>query len=276
MTRVGSDVAVITQQGLLPISQALPFDPSADRSVALTARIQNAMAQAAQVATDNYGWQFISYPLQQLAVLNVPLVENENQVQFVMNALTGAWCQFIGWNANCFALFKDNLYFGDNSGKVQAAYQSGLDGFATIQANMQCAYNWFDEPGRLKRMTLIQPLMVSSGNVTPTLSVDEDFGISPVTAPISTGFSSSLWDFAIWDMSTWSGTMQVYSSWLSAEAYGHALAVHLTVNIGPGIGEVGLFDVGQFDKSEFDFGIIGPVTLQVNAFNVLLEMGGVV
>ena len=101
-TQIGSDVAIITQQGVVPLSQALPFDPSAERSVAITARIQNAMAQAAAQGLSLFGWQLITYAPEQVSILNVPQVENNTQVQYVMNTLTGAWCQFTGWNANCF------------------------------------------------------------------------------------------------------------------------------------------------------------------------------
>ena len=56
----------------------------------------------------------------------------------------------------------------------------------------------------------------------------------------------------------------------------HALAVHLTVNVGVGAGSIGLFDIGTFDNAQFDQGIKSAATLKVNAFNVLLEAGSVV
>jgi hypothetical protein len=280
ITRVGSDLGLITQQGIIPISTALPFDPSADRSVALTARIQNAMAQAGSMYNKNFGWQFLTYPSQQLAILNVPLSENTQQVQFVMNTLTGAWCQFTGWNANCFEIYNDNLYFGDNTGSVNQGYKGSLDLNKTIPADMQCAFNYFDDPGRLKRMTMVQPLMVSSGNITPTISVDEDFIIASQTAPVSIFVGGALWDVGIWDVSLWPAGSLINNPWLSTEALGHALAVHLSVNIATSgaLTNIGEFDVGTFDTAEFDIGQVAsvPLTLQVNAFNVILEMGGFV
>ena len=112
VTQIGSDVAIITIAGVLPISQLLPFDPSADRSVAITTRIQNAMAQATAAGLDNFGWEITTFPAETLLILNVPVSENVTQQQFVMNTLTGAWCQFVGWDSNCFAIFNDLLYWG--------------------------------------------------------------------------------------------------------------------------------------------------------------------
>jgi hypothetical protein len=277
MTKVGSDVAIITQQGVLPLSQALAFDPSADRSVAITARIQNTMAQYAMQASSNFGWQVISFPKQQLAVVNVPLTVNSQQVQLVMNALTGAWCEFSGWNANCFEIFGDDLYFGGNDGTVNLAYSGGLDLITPIAADMQCAFNYFDDPGRIKRMTMVQPLMVANGTITPTMSVDEDFVISTSIAPVSILAGTTVWDTAVWDASVWPATTTVVKPWLSVDAIGHALAIHMSVNVASSnfISTTSEFDAGQFDTAEFDQALsnLAP-QLQVNAFNAIIELGG--
>jgi len=276
--RVGSDVAIVTQDGVLPISQALPFDPSADRSVAITARIQNAMAAAALQSKNIFGWQLISYPDQQLAVLNVPLIENESQQQYVMNALTGGWCRFVGWNANCFEIFNENLYWGGNEGGINQGYTGSSDANETIIADMQCAFNWFDDPGRLKRMTMLQPLLTTSGVITPTLAVDTDFETSTAVAPVTTLVGGVLWDVAIWDVSLWSVVSITFKSWLTVAAIGRAMAVRMRVNVsGVDSGIAGVFDSGQFDEAVFDgqFTSTLPI-LQVNAFTAILESGGAI
>jgi hypothetical protein len=277
-TRVGSDVGLITLQGVLPLSSALPFDPSADRSVAITSRIQNQMSSWANSYSGNFGWQLISFPLQQLLFLNVPTATNSMAVQGVMNALTGAWCRFTGWNANCFEVFNNNLYWGDSKGNVNQGYIGTSDLFNTINADMQCAFNYFDDPGRVKRATMVQPLLTASGNITPFMGVDYDFITSTVAAPISTFSGGSLWDVAKWDVDKWpSGSVNIIS-WLSVEAIGHALAIRMKINFSGGITTMnGVFDLGTFDNATFDGGLSTQnPTLQINAFNLILEMGGYV
>lgn len=277
--RTGSDVQIITQMGVIPISQALPFDPSADRSVAITARIQNAMAAAALSASNNFGWQLISFPFQQLIILNVPYSENSNQQQFVMNALTGAWCQFVGWESNCYEIYNNNLYWGGNDGRVSRGYAGSADFFSPINADMQCAYNWLDEPGRVKRMTMVQPLLVLGGILIPTIGVDVDFLTSNDVAPVTTTLMGTvLWDFARWDISLWPAEITNFTSWLSVDAIGHAMAVRMRVNISPYGNNVGAeFDFANFDESVFagDLSTTLPV-LQVNAFNAIAETGGAI
>lgn len=278
-TKIGSDVGLITQQGVIPLSQALPFEPSASRSVSITARIQNAMAEASDNGMDLFGWQLISFAPETVAILNVPQVENNTQVQYVMNALTGAWCQFTGWNANCFEIYNNQLFFGGNLGQVMHAFSGSVDFTSPILADMQCAYNYFDEPGKLKRMTAIQPFITAGQTVSPFLAVDVDFVIQPQAAPVQILNGGALWDVAIWDTSVWFGSLVQTTSWYSAQALGHALAVHMSLNVANGIspGTQSLFDFSMFDEAEFDVGVdTTTITLQVNAFNALLEYGGFV
>lgn len=275
-TKIGSDVGLITQQGIIPLSQSLPFDPSAERSVAITARIQDAMAQATSQGMNLFGWQLITFAPQQLLMLNVPQVENTTQVQFVSNALTGAWCQFTGWNANCFEVYNNVLYFGGNKGDINQCFVGSSDFGNSILADMQCAYNYFDSPGRLKRMTMVQPFLTAAETITPFISVDADFMVQTQSVPVQIVNSGSLWDVALWDIATWFGSITQTTSWLSTEAMGHALAIHLTMNISTGIsGTPALFDFSFFDSAEFDVTANTSTTiLQVNAFNALIELGG--
>lgn len=274
---IGSDVSIITLQGVVPISQVLPFDPSADRSVAITARIQNAMAQATAAAQNNFGWQVITFPAQQLLIINVPFTENSSQQQYVMNTLTGAWCNFTGWNANNFVIYNDNLYWGGNAGQVNQGYVGSADFVSSIAGDMQCAFNWFDEPGRIKRMTMIQPLLNMGGTLTPSLAVDEDFNTSTATTTISSFGGGVQWDKAVWDTSLWPTQQITYKNWLSVQAIGHALAVHMRVNFTGVTSALGLFDSAQFDQSDFDEGLSPSLPiLQINAFNSILELGGAI
>lgn len=275
-TQIGSDLGIITLQGVLPLSQTLQLDTGAVRGAAITGRIQNAMLMAAQQYQTNFGWQMISYPAQGLLLLNVPQQTNVLQVQYVQNFLNGAWTQFQGWNANCFEIFNDQLFFGDNNGNVLNAYQGPADLTSPISADMQCAFNYFGAPGRIKRMTMIQPMLVTGGTITPTLGVDVDFGASTLTAPVSTFIATGgIFDTSLYDQSFYAQGPLAQSLWQSVQAEGHALAVRMKVNVLPSGGGVSsVFDSGVFDDIVFD-GYSGqqPSILQINAFNAVVEMG---
>jgi hypothetical protein len=277
--RVGSDLWMISLEGVIPVSQGLPFDPSSVRSVAITSRIQNAMLQAAAQYQNNFGWEMIAFPAQALALLNIPVAANAQQQQYVTNMMTGAWCQFTNWNFNTFAIFNDLLYAGDNSGSVVQAYTGAADLVSPINAFMACAFNYFGDPARVKQITMVQPLMVSSGSITPTIGIAVDFNPSAVLTPAVVNVTpvGALYDVALYDSGTYAAGNSSTAQWLSAQGEGHALSIEMAVNMQPpGPGGQSVFGMGVFDTAIFD-GFQGQtLTLQVNAFNVMLQKGLVV
>lgn len=288
-TKFGSDVCVITLEGVLPLSKALPVNTGGDRAIALTNKIQSAMLSAAQNAPNLFGWEVTLFPQQSLMLVNVPIAENSSQQQFVMNTIAtdGPWTLFTGWNANCFEIYNESLYFGDNTGSVNLAYTGGADLISPIYYDSKSAFNFFQDPGRLKVMSMIRPYIVSSGSTTPTLSVNVDFQDTSITASVSVlQPSGGVWDTAIWDGSSWSGGLSTNISWLSVGAIGTTFAIRITVNLtqsdSSSASLTSLFDLGLFDSVVFDGN--GSITssgrdipvLQLNAFEVLLENGGTV
>lgn len=272
---LGADLAYISLQGVIPVSQAFPVDTAAVGSIALTKRIQNAMLNSARMGQFLFGWQMIHYPAQGLAFLNVPVEQGVTQVQYVQNMLTGAWFRITGWNANCWEIFNDDLYFGDNDGNVNLAWSGPADLVSAINADMQCAFNYFENPGRLKNMTMLLAQMISSGDLIPGIGVDVDFGNNTAVAPaISITPSGAQWDVGDWDVDSWSAGLVTLTNWQAVEGQGLALAVRMKVNLlETGAGGDSVFDTGVFDTAVFDgFGADIP-TLQVNAFTGLVRLG---
>jgi hypothetical protein len=277
--RVGSDLWLISLEGVIPVSQGLPFDPAAVRSVAITTRIQNAMLKAAASYQDNFGWEMLTYPAESLAFLNVPTQANVQQQQFVTNMMTGAWFNITGWNFNTFVIFNDKLYAGDNAGGVHHAFQGVADLVSPIVATMECAFNYFEQPSRLKRITMAQPMMVTSGQITPSIAIATDFNPAGIAAPAIASLTQDAaeWDSALWDAAYYAGDNSSVLQWLTVSGLGRAIALQMAVNVAPaGPGGSSTFGVGVFDTAVFD-GYSGQTqTLQVNGFNVQLEQGAVI
>lgn len=290
LRQFGSDLLYISLEGLLPISKALPFDPSGVRSVALTNRIQNAMLLAAQNGRTLFGWEVELFPLQSLLLMNVPVQENASQVQFVMNTLTGAWCRFTGWDANCFAIFNESLYFGSNTGTINICYSGTSDVLDPIAMSIKTAFNYYDDPGRIKIVQMVRPFIVAGGSILPIIGADVDFGDVDFNAGISSYVvEGALWDAStsLWDTSTWflGAPGNIVNDWESIGALGTAIALRMKINLLPAgidVDSLSVFDSGLFDTAVFDAGSIYSASgqdlpiLRLNSFQVTLEHGAAV
>lgn len=157
--RVASTEVLLTKDGWCTLDEAIA-NARTELVDAFGGKIFRACKQAAQQFAANFGWQAIFYPRGNLFISNIPLAADNFQ-QYVRNTNTGMWCQFLGWNARCFAIWQDRLYFGDNAGNVKLADVQQADGLrqaysddgAPIQYIATTAYQKFGSPGLKTQIT---------------------------------------------------------------------------------------------------------------------------
>jgi hypothetical protein len=224
------DLILICQDGLVPMSGALQSSRLNPR-VALTDKIQSQMSSAVTSYGSNYGWDVTPFPNENMLVMNVPVNTGSSQQQYVMNTITGAWCNFTGWSANCFTLYNDELYFGSTN-YVAKAWNTAEDAGGSIFIDGLQAFNYFGSRGQLKRFTMIRPMLLinSTQQVNANMNVDFD-QTAPASAIGTVTFSGASWDSAKWDQSTWSSTLTVSALWQGSTGVGYAGAPHIQANL---------------------------------------------
>ena len=218
--KYAGDMLLITQDGVVPLSGALQSSRVQPR-VALTDKIQYAISQAVTAYAGNFGWQLMYVPTINQLWLNVPVEEGTNQQQYVMNTITGAWCNFTGWNANCMEMYLDEPYWGGN-GFVAHAWNTNSDAGTNITAYGLQAFNSFNSAGTLKRFTMSRPVLRSDGVPTVFAGVSVDFNLTDATASLTFAPPTyGTWDSAIWDMSKWGGEVKVFQYWQGVNGVGY-------------------------------------------------------
>jgi hypothetical protein len=230
--KIGSDLILISADGFMPLSKALLTDRSQQQD-ALSAKIVNLVNNDVQLYGSNFGWQPILYPIGNKFIINVPLVEGQRQYQYVMNTITGAWCRFTGWNANCFATLGDSLYFGSNIAGVNTGFVAKCDvGSADdgtfIPGEAKTAFQYFGNPGLLKRFTMSRPVFLTAGLLSPAIGIDVDFNNQGPTSQAS--FSSYVG--AVWGDSwgdSWGAGYSIQKDWQWVSGIGYAAALHMKV-----------------------------------------------
>lgn len=255
--KVTGDLAIISVDGVYSMNAMLSTDRSAANRNTITQTIQNAMSTAASLYGNNFGWQLISYPPSSLAILNVPVSENIEQQQFVMNTITGAWCRFEGIDANCWEMLNDDLYFGGNTGTVYLADYGSSDNGAEIECIAQSAFNYFEDRGHNKRFAMIRPTIITDFSVTPGIGIYVDFNKTGFISTASTAMAGPLWDTAIWDDAIWPEEAVADQDWHSISGIGHCASVVCIVNT-------------------IDSGSADGIVLQLNSYDITFERGGIV
>lgn len=220
MYKYEGDMLLITQDGVVPLSGALQSSRVQPR-VAITDKIQYAISEVVTNYNSNFGWQIMYVPTINQLWLNVPIQEGTNQQQFVMNTITGAWCNYTGWNANCMEMFNDEPYFGGN-GYVAHAYNGAIDDVNNITATGLQAFTNFGNAGTLKRFTMSRPIFRTDGAPSIFAGINIDFNTDiPVTSLTYTSSTYAKWDTAIWDLANWGGGLSILQNWQGLNGVGY-------------------------------------------------------
>ncbi len=229
--KYAGDLLIITRDGVVPLSGALQSSRTNPR-VAVTDKIQSATNTAITVSSENFGWQLLDFPLGNQLMLNVPVQEGFAQQQYVMNTINKSWCNYTGWNANCWTLFNDQPYFGSN-GYVGLAWNGNSDNGNNIDADALQSFNYFESRGTLKRFTMARPIFRTNGSPAAQINVNLDFDTNDLTSPLS--FSPTLfavWDSSLWDDAVWGGDLNVLKNWQGINGVGYCAGVRLTTASG--------------------------------------------
>lgn len=222
MMKYAGDVLLICQDGLMPMSQALKAS-RLDPSLALSAKIQSAVSAAVSQYGSSFGWQLLYYAKENMLFLNVP-VGVGTQEQYVMNTISGAWCNFTGWASNCWEIFNDDPYFGA-SGFVGKAWGVESDAGNNITGDGKQAFNYFGSPGLLKRWTMMRPMISTNGTPGILAALNIDFDDTPPSSPVSyVPSTASTWDVSLWDVGVWGGGNLIQKAWQGVTGIGYCAA----------------------------------------------------
>lgn len=221
--KAGADVILMTEDGFVSGSSILSTDRSQAENAAISAQINRAVNEAVRTSGSNFGWQPILYPRGTMLLFNIP-ISGTTSHQYVFNTLTKAPCRFIGQNANCWALFGDNLYFGGKDGVVYKADNGNSDNNSSIVGDVLPAFSYFGYPNNVKKFNLCEPVFEGEVSINPSISLHLDFR-RPTTMVSSTSVGSgtgAVWDVDKWDVGLWGGGEEIYRSWRSVTGVGRA------------------------------------------------------
>lgn len=221
VTKVGSDLYAITVDGLVPLSKAMLTDRS-QSALSVSNKIDNLINNDVVTYASNFGWQVFLSPQGNKIMVNVPMIEDQSQYQYVCNTITGSWTVFNGWNAAVFELYGDRTMYG-TLGKVVWCDTGSTDNGTAIITDLKPAFSSFGAPGQNKQFTMARPIFSDGGSVGISAILNVDFRDAPPTATLSLPPQAnvSFWDVSPWNTSFWALAGQVNINWQSVAGIGY-------------------------------------------------------
>lgn len=222
--KVGSDLIILTIHGAFPLS-TIWQDSGVNYALAVSRKIEQVFNTSALTYGGNFGWKAISFPSQSAVIVNVPLEENGIHHQYVMNTITRSWCRFIGWDAEDFAVFNDELYYCQGTSVIKA-WTGVSDQGANIEAYAKTAFSYFSDRGQIKDFKMFSPVLSVNGTISFLVDIDIDFADSEIYGVATYSVTSSgVFDISNWDEAYWAAGLQIIKDWSSPSAYlGYAAA----------------------------------------------------
>jgi hypothetical protein len=210
--KFASDLLVINQDGIQAISQALTSS-RVTLTTQVTDKIQPSISDAITNYGLNYGWESILSSAQNCVIVNIPATGASEQ--YVLSTQTRGWCRFTGWDAACFEVMGNDLFFGTANG-VRKAFSGMSDNGVSISGKVLSAFSDMGT-SQLKEFVMARPIIATDSNsLGILLGMNVDYDTSePVGIPTFTIGTNATWDSALWDAGIWGGSLTLKKDWQS-------------------------------------------------------------
>ena len=224
------DVVIISEDGYIPLSKALPMDRANASLISFSDTIRGLVLERTSENSNKKGWQGIIYSRGGYGIFNVP-VSNQFE-QHVINVNTGAWCRFTGIRSYCWGEYMHLVYFGSDKG-VYLFDEGYSDNGTRIHGVVEQAYTNLGS-NNIKKIQLLNPRTKSSFAYSLVIYTNMDMEKREVLYEENIGYSGNLkWDRTKWSSSAnplgikWavSSSGSVRSQWIANSSTGYKASI---------------------------------------------------
>ena len=231
-TKLGADLLAITNLGIVSMSKVMKVGFATEKTT-YTETISARYREYAQTYGNAIGWRIVVNQSLNMLLLNVPNTTVRGRTQLAMNTITGAWTEFIGLDAYCWAVMGNAIYgaFGTTVGEF---WKNTDDNGSRIACLVKCAWTYLKPRSRRKRMSLIRFLIRLGGKIRLSGAIDADFKNGREWQTIRNSDEGlSRFDLDEWNTATWSALPEMKLDWLTLPCEeGHCVAPRLRIFAG--------------------------------------------
>ncbi|TBY60145.1 hypothetical protein E0H46_31735 [Rhizobium leguminosarum bv. viciae] len=231
----GGDLMIATEDGIVPISEAVRKDAAALSISAVTNTIETEWKKEV-VNRRLLPWEIMKWPTSNMMVVSLPAVtDGQTSLCYVSNLKTGAWGKFIGWNVRCLSLFAGEGYFGSSVGTVHRMDTSGSDDGTPYVCTYVGLPDHVDSPGVTKTINQARSIFKSNVPFIAQISASVNYAIDVPSPPSSAAnFSADVWDVGLWDVAIWDAgqATSVSTKWVSVGKTGFSISPQVQITCG--------------------------------------------
>jgi hypothetical protein len=226
--KAGGDLAILTEDGIIPVSEALRKDRAALQAVAISYPIEDAWKSAVANRSTEFPIQPTLWQSQALLMIGVP---GSGGLAYVANARTGAWCRYTGWDVRCGAVANDLLYFGTNAGNVMRGQSGGSDNGTEYTGRYVPK---FTEAGisqtKVANFAGVTVKATENPNFRMACFANYEIGAFPNATALNAE-SGDVWGTGVWGTFVWgTGAAEyAFTVWKGVRAVGYSLAPAVVV-----------------------------------------------
>lgn len=257
VVNIGGDLAILCDDGLVPLSTLVQVDRSQQARGTVTKNIVKLFNETIRERGRGNEWMVHLWASGSMLICNVPPVATGAE-QFVMNTQHGAWAKFTGMDASCWGTLGDFSFYGTPDGRVMQFWRGSVDAGEPITALMVPAFGTLGYGG-LKTVSLMRSNLVTSDELTVRIGIGVDYEVNDRDL-VALDFDAPLsnWDEVDWDVADWADDDVIRrQAWQGVSGVGYAFAPILAVET-PNLGETYEIDcrVINFDIVAANGGIL--------------------
>jgi hypothetical protein len=198
---MGGDVLVATVSGITPVSASINKTPE-QLELAMITRSIKPMWRNEVTSKSNWAWTMFNWEEYGGIFVTWPGGNVGNRYCAVVNAATGAWARFVGYDATCFMRLRADMFFGTQDGYIMHADRSGYDDGQPYACVLVGGWEMFQAPSQTITWRQARAVFTAPPGqpFVPQLSACTDFVIS-LPAPPAAGpdpGTPDLWDEGLW------------------------------------------------------------------------------
>jgi hypothetical protein len=203
---LGGDLIILTVDGAVPLSQAITKDSGAMDLALLTKNIKPLWRDEVYRKRDQH-WTIKRWDEYGGIFIAAPGGEKDfNKRCLVANNATGAWFTYT-WDATCFALMREFMFFGLPNGKIMWADRRGHDDGKPYVATLVGGWETFQSGAAQVVWHQARAIFLARSNepFQPQLDAAVDYVTTiPQPPPIGPDVGQlSVWDEGLWDEALW-------------------------------------------------------------------------